>query len=140
MGPIVISDKDRTFYLDVAHRAAQRSVAERLQVGAVIVSVDHVNAVGYNGTPAGWDNDCEDADGLTKPEVIHAEMNALAKFQNSGLSPKGSTMFITHAPCIECSKAMFLAGVRAVYYAKDYRSMTGPEFLRKAKIDVIKQE
>lgn len=132
----MISDADKAFYRDMAARAAVRSVANRLKVGAVIVSVDHINAVGYNGTPAGWDNACEDEDGVTKPETIHAEMNALAKFQNSGLSPKGSTMFITHAPCIECSKAMFLAGVRQVFYAEEYRSTTGVEFLRKAKVHI----
>lgn len=126
-------------YLDDAIRTAQRSKANRLKVGAVLVNPQHIVAKGYNGTPPGWDNACEDADNNTKPETIHAEMNALAKFANEGISIKGSTMFISHCPCMPCATSMWLFGVKRVYYCEDYRSTDGIEFLKKAGVEVIKR-
>ncbi len=138
----MISQDDIDFYMDVARRAAERSKAVRLKVGAVVVSTDRVMAVGYNGTPKGWDNCCEttldDGSLVTKPEVIHAEMNALFKFLNNGVSTKGATMFMTLSPCIECAKALHLANLTAVYYLEDYRTQAGVEFLRRNGCEVRK--
>ncbi len=136
----VISNNELLYYLDVARLTAKRSHAVRCKVGAVLVSTDRVMAVGYNGTPAGWDNCCENVleDGslVTKPEVIHAEMNALFKCLNNGISTKGASMFMTLAPCIECAKAMHLANIAGVYYLDEYRSTAGADFLRRVGIPV----
>ena len=136
---MIISDQDIEYYLQVAKLTALRSRAKRLKVGAVLVNSDRVMAVGYNGTPAGWDNECElhTPTGLiTKPEVIHGELNALFKFVNNGISTTGTTMFLTHSPCIDCARALYLAKLHAIYYLVDYRSGDGVEFLRKAGISV----
>lgn len=142
---MISKPSDIAFYASVARRAAHRSHAERSKVGAVVVNDDHVMAVGYNGTPSGWDNCCElshDIDGInrvmTKPEVIHAELNALFKFIRSGLSAKNTTMFITLSPCIECAKAIHLAGVSKVYYMEEYRLTDGIDFLKKSDVQIEK--
>lgn len=136
----MISEADKEYYLSVARKTASRSKAKRLQVGAVLVSTERMMAIGYNGTPSGSDNACEDigpdGDLVTKPEVIHGEINALFKFLNSGTSSVGSTMFITHAPCLECSKSLYLAKVSAVFYDNEYRSNAGIEFLKARGIRV----
>jgi dCMP deaminase len=138
----MISEAEILYYHDIAQRTAERSKARRLQVGAVLVSTDRIMGIGYNGTPEGWDNNCEDelADGslVTKPEVIHAEQNALFKFLANGVSAKGATMFLTLAPCVECAKSLYLAQIAGVYYAEEYRSTAGPDFLRKGGIPVTK--
>lgn len=128
---------DIELYMDFAERAALRSKANRLKVGAVLVSPDDVIAMGYNGTPKGWCNDCEDAEGKTKPEVIHAEVNGLFKFLRNGISTKGASMFITHAPCIECAKSIHLSGVENLYYKHVYRSTDGVDFLAKTDVNVV---
>lgn len=133
-------------YNDFAHRIAKLSYARRLQVGAVIVK-DDVVTYGYNGMPSGWDNNCEDdiyeEDGFhvtlkTKPEVLHAESNAISKIARSTISAKDADMFITHSPCIDCAKLIFQAGVRRVFYSEDYRSRVGVEFLEKSGVAVEK--
>lgn len=139
-------------YLDIAHRVAELSHARRLKVGAVIVK-DDVITYGYNGMPSGWDNDCEDEtvelysgfEGAvhqttlkTKPEVLHAESNAISKMAKSTVSANGADMFITHSPCMECAKLIFQAGVRRVFYSEDYRSDSGIKFLQKSGIEVEK--
>jgi dCMP deaminase len=132
-------------YIDIAHRVAELSHARRLKVGAVIVK-DDVIAYGYNGTPSGWDNDCEDeiyqqdgSTGLkTKPEVLHAESNAVSKMARSTVSAAGADMFVTHSPCMDCAKLIFQAGVSRVFYSEDYRSRAGVEFLQKSGIVVEK--
>jgi dCMP deaminase len=137
----MISEDEIRYYIDVATRTAERSKARRLKVGAVLVSTDRIMGIGYNGTPEGWDNNCEDdVDGslVTKPEVIHAEMNSLFKFLANGISAKGATMFLTLSPCIECAKALLLAKLSGVYYVEEYRSGAGAEFLRKAGIPVVR--
>ena len=122
-------------YMDVAHRFAQLSSAKRLQVGAIIVKDDRIISIGYNGMPSGWTNDCEyehceiDPSGhgehhysmKTKPEVIHAEANAIAKLAKSPESGVGSTMFLTHAPCIDCAKQIYTAGIKEVLDRKSTR-------------------
>lgn len=128
--------------MDVAKRFADLSSARRLHVGAIIVKDDRIISIGYNGMPPGWSNICEDMleDGTTKtkPEVIHAEANAIAKLAKSTESGKDATMFLTHAPCIDCAKQIFTAGIQTVYYERDYRSNDGLKFLSDCGVEVIK--
>ncbi len=162
-------------YMDWARRAAELSHAQRLHVGAVIVKDDIVISYGYNGMPAGWDNNCEDKEYMdrgaggylnpdeieatwpyqeqqlpkdsnqwrryrlkTKPEVLHAESNAVAKLARSHNSGVGADIFITHAPCIECAKLIYQSGIRRVYFGQAYRDNSGIEFLEKSNIEVNK--
>jgi dCMP deaminase len=131
--------------MDIARRTAELSHARRLQVGAVIVKDDKIISIGYNGMPAGWDNDCEnqvyEQDGFhitltTKPEVLHAETNAIAKLARSNESGLDSDMFITHAPCLDCAKLIYQSGIKRVFYSKAYRDDAGMQFLKKSGIDV----
>ncbi len=132
--------------MDWARRAAELSHARRLHVGAVIVKDDTVISYGYNGMPADWDNNCEDEvyqqDGTiglkTKPEVLHAESNAISKLAKGHNSGAGADIFITHAPCIECAKLIYQSGIRQVYYSQAYRDNSGIEFLEKSNIEVNK--
>ena len=124
-------------YMDVAERFAQLSHAKRLQVGAVVVKDDRIISIGYNGMPTGWDNTCEDKHFKSKPEVLHAESNAIAKLASSHESGKNATLLCTHAPCIECAKLIYQSGISTVYYKDAYRSSVGIEFLKKSKVKVI---
>mgnify|MGYP001599146048 CR=1 FL=1 len=126
-------------YMDVAERFAQLSSAKRLQVGAVVVKDDRIISIGYNGMPSGWDNVCEH-EGKTKPEVLHAESNAIAKLASSHESGKDATLFCTHAPCIECAKLIYQSGISTVYYKSKYRSIQGIEFLVKSNVRVIRND
>jgi dCMP deaminase len=125
----------------------------RLKVGAVIVKDHRILSYGYNGTPSGFDNTCEDEvvfEGMmdipenrhlvTKPEVIHAEMNAILKVAQSHESTKDATLFLTHSPCIECAKAILQSGINTLYYARAYRSSDGLNLLEKGGVTVIKRE
>jgi len=131
-------------YMAWADRTAQLSHARRLQVGAVIVKDDSVISYGYNGMPAGWDNNCEDelhqpvgrVDLVTKPEVLHAESNAIAKLAKSTNSGLGATMFITHAPCMECAKLIYQSGIGHVLYRDSYRDTSGITFLKASGVKV----
>lgn len=132
-------------YMDVAHRFAQLSTAERLKVGAIIVKDDRIISIGYNGMPSGWTNVCENVvvDGhsaglKTKPEVIHAEANAIAKLAKSPESGVDSILFLTHSPCIQCAKQIYTAGIKEVFYKEEYRDHSGVEFLEKCNIKVTK--
>lgn len=102
--------------MEVTHIYAKLSSAKRQQVGCIIVKDDRVISIGYNGTPSGWDNVCEDRHGKTKPEVYHAEENAIGKLAGCTESGKGATAFVTLAPCIECAKLLARAGIKEVYY------------------------
>ena len=124
-------------YMDVAERFAKLSSATRLQVGAIVVKDDRIISIGYNGMPSGWDNCCED-DNKTKAEVLHAETNAIAKLAKSGESGLGATMFVTHAPCIDCAKLVYQSGIDTVYYKNEYRSTQGLDFLTKSNINLVK--
>lgn len=132
--------------MDWAQRCAELSHAKRLHVGAVIVKDDTVISYGYNGMPAGWDNNCEDKvwtqDGdyglKTKAEVLHAESNAIAKLARSHNSGLGADLFVTHAPCIECAKLIYQSGISRVYYKIDYRDDAGIQFLKKSHVTVEK--
>lgn len=127
-------------YSDIAARVAELSSARRLQVGAIIVRDDRIISIGFNGTPAGWDNNCEteseDGTLTTRPEVLHAEMNALMKLARSHESGNGADLFITHSPCMECAKGIYQAGIRRVYYGTQYRSDQGVRFLKQCDIQV----
>lgn len=148
-------------FMDTAIRFSDLSSAVRLKVGAVIVKDERIISIGYNGTPSGWDNKCEQKiycdDGdwseqqlpkdsnlwkkfklVTKLEVIHAEANAISKLARSNESGLGSSMFITHAPCMHCAKLIYGAGINTVYYRNHYRDTDGLEFLAKCKINIEK--
>lgn len=157
-----MKNKFINLYMDWADRVAQLSHAVRLNVGAVVVKDDTVISYGYNGMPAGWDNNCENVESTfderdanssdwtfneddkkyyrlkTKPEVLHAESNAIAKLAKSHNSGLGATMFITHAPCLDCAKLIYQSGISSVLYRNSYRSDDGIEFLQKASVWVEK--
>ena len=133
-------------YMDVAERFSKLSSAKRLNVGAIVVKDDRIISIGYNGMPSGWTNECEESwewpDGhpevRTKPEVLHAESNAIAKLARSAESGEGASIFITHSPCIECAKLIYQSGITTVYYKNEYRSTQGIDFLEKSKLNVVK--
>jgi dCMP deaminase len=148
-----MKDKFVKAYIDVAERFAQLSSAKRLQVGAIVVKDDRIISIGYNGMPSGWDNVCEECcDGggpvgagcyhdhctgpKTKPEVLHAESNAIAKLAKSPESGDGATIFVTHSPCIDCAKLIYQSGIKNVFYRDSYRSAEGIVFLEKSGIKV----
>jgi dCMP deaminase len=132
------------FYMKITKNVAEMSYANRLKVGSILVKDDAIISYGWNGMPAGWDNVCEytvdDAKGYdtgkTKPEVIHSEANCLSKVAKSVVSAKGSTMFLTHSPCMDCAKQIFTAGIKKVYFGNNYRSDDGINFLKKCKVEV----
>lgn len=127
----------KELYMDIAHRVAKMSRAEKLKVGSILVKDDRIISLSWNGTPSKWDNTCEDESGQTKPEVIHSEMNCILKLCRSHDSGKDASMFITHAPCIHCAKAIYGAGITTVYYKTLYRDNSGIEFLKKCSVSVI---
>ena len=161
--------------MKTAETFAELSHARRLHVGAIIVKDDRIISIGYNGMPAGWDNNCEDKDYMsgdaggwlnpdeieerwpyqeqqlpkdsnqwrryalkTKPEVLHAETNAIAKLARSNESGMGATMFITHAPCLDCAKLIYQSGIGSVLYRNTYRDTSGITFLEKSGVIVEK--
>ena len=143
------------YYIEIAEVTAKLSYATRLQVGAVIVKGHKILATGYNGMPSGWDNTCEYVADVhpgdprydynnfskelkTKEEVLHAESNALAKVASSTESSEGSTMFFTHAPCLQCAKMIYQSGIQTLYYKNTYRDQAGLDFLEKSKVNVIR--
>ena len=140
-------------YMEVAKTFANLSSAKRLQVGAIVVKDDRIISIGYNGMPSGWDNECEELalnvvgvakDGndivepylKSKPEVLHAETNAIAKLARSPESGEGASIFITHAPCLNCAKLIYQSGIKEVYYDVEYRSTEGLEFLTRSGITI----
>jgi dCMP deaminase len=140
-------------YMKTAEVFAECSTAIRLHVGAIIVKDERIISIGYNGTPSGWDNNCEEVVNVnpsdsrydynhftkelkTKPEVLHAETNAIAKLAKFDGSGSGSVLFVTHAPCLDCAKLVFQSGISTVYYRNSYRDHVGVEFLNKAGVKV----
>ena len=123
-------------YLKMAQEWAKLSHCKRRQVGALIVKDRMIISDGYNGTPSGFDNCCEDDEGLTKWEVLHAEANAILKVANSTQSCKNATLYITLSPCKQCSKLIHQAGIKRVVYAKSYRDTSGIDFLAKAGVEI----
>ena len=134
--------------MKTAETFAELSHARRLHVGAIVVKDDRIISIGYNGMPAGWDNDCEDTiqhsdDTVTlksKPEVLHAETNAIAKLAKSTESGDGAVLFVTHSPCLDCAKLIFQSGIRSVFYRNSYRSTDGTTFLERSGVIVEQLE
>ena len=127
-------------YMRMASVWAENSYCERRKVGALVVKDKMIISDGYNGTPAGFENVCEDANNVTKPYVLHAEANAITKVAKSANNCDGSTLYITAAPCIECSKLIIQAGIKRVVYLDDYRSEDGLNLLKRVGIECIKRE
>ena len=134
-------------YMKTAETFAECSTARRLHVGAIVVKDDRIISIGYNGMPAGWDNNCEfdDTDPqtkqtslITRPEVLHAETNAIAKLAKSTESGDGAVLFVTHMPCLDCAKLIFQSGICSVFYRNSYRSTDGTAFLEKSGVRVEK--
>ncbi|MBR5661610.1 MAG: dCMP deaminase family protein [Bacteroidales bacterium] len=125
-------------YLEMAEVWAKNSYCKRRQVGALIVKDRMIISDGYNGTPSGFENICEDENGVTKPYVLHAEANAITKVAKSGNSSQGSTLYVTASPCLECSKLIIQSGIKRVVYRDEYRLTDGVDLLRRAGIEVEK--
>lgn len=134
-----MKQKEKLFYMQCAVNASKMSHAKRKKVGAILVDPVHNDIIsyGYNGTPTGFDNRCE-IDDVTKPETLHAESNVIAKAAKTNKSSDGGYLFITLSPCYECSKLIMQCGIKKVYYLEEYRDMSGPELLEKAKIKLQK--
>ena len=145
-----MKQKFRDAYMKTAEVFAELSSAKRLHVGAIIVKDDRIISIGYNGMPSGWDNNCEYKEIYeyklndevyelkTRPEVLHAESNAIAKLAKSTESGLNATLFVTHAPCLDCAKLVYQSGINSVYYRNIYRSEDGLKFLEKAGVQVEK--
>jgi dCMP deaminase len=143
----MLPSKFANAHMKAAEVYSQLSSARRLQVGCVVVKDNTIIGIGYNGMPSGWDNNCEDEitieedekfiKGLkTKPEVLHAETNALAKIARSTNSSDGASIFITHAPCLDCAKLVYQSGIKSVYYRNSYKNTDGIDFLNKCNVEV----
>ncbi|HON54142.1 MAG TPA: dCMP deaminase family protein [Bacteroidales bacterium] len=138
-----MQDKQEQFdrsYLEMAEVWAKNSYCKRRQVGALLVKDRMIISDGYNGTPAGFENICEDDEGHTKPYVLHAEANAITKVARSGNSSLGATLYVTTAPCLECAKLIIQAGIVRLVYKEDYRVSDGIELLRRAGIEIVNIE
>ena len=143
----MLPSKFANAHMKAAEVYSQLSSAVRLQVGCVVVKDNTIIGIGYNGMPSGWNNNCEDEitieedekfiKGLkTKPEVLHAETNALAKIARSTNSSDGASIFITHAPCLDCAKLVYQSGIKSVYYRNSYKNTDGIDFLNKCNVEV----
>ena len=124
-------------YIRMASIWAENSYCKRRQVGALIVKDKMIISDGYNGTPAGFENVCEDDNNVTKPYVLHAEANAITKIARSNNSSDGATMYVTASPCIECSKLIIQAGISRVVFSELYRMSDGVDLLRKAGVEIV---
>ena len=125
-------------YLRMASIWAENSYCVRRKVGALIVKDKMIISDGFNGTPSGFENVCEDENGLTKPYVLHAEANAITKVARSNNSSEGATLYITDAPCIECAKLIIQAGIKRIVYSKSYRIDDGLNLLKRAGIECVR--
>jgi len=140
--------KYKQAYMKTARIFGDLSHAVRLKVGAIIVKDNRIISIGYNGMPSGWDNECEykhysignpnDFSLKSKPEVLHAETNAIAKLARSSESGLDADLFVTHSPCLDCAKLIYQSGIRRVYYATDYRDPSGIDFLKASGVEVEK--
>ena len=137
------NDKQRKLdhrYLRMARIWAENSYCQRRQVGALVVKNKMIISDGYNGTPSGFENVCENEEGLTKPYVLHAEANAITKLARSSNNSDGATIYITASPCIECAKLIIQAGIKRVVYGEKYRLDDGVRLLERAGIEVVYME
>lgn len=126
----------------MARTWAENSYCKRRQVGALLVKNQMIISDGYNGTPSGFENNCEDENNVSKPYVLHAEANAITKVARSNNSSEGATLYVTASPCMECSKLIIQAGIKRVVYGEEYRIMDGIDLLQRAGIEVcyLKEE
>ena len=124
-------------YMRMARIWAENSYCKRRQVGALLVKNKMIISDGYNGTPSGFENNCEDENNVSKPYVLHAEANAITKVARSNNSSDGATLYVTASPCIECAKLIIQAGIKRVVYGEKYRLEDGINLLKKANIEVI---
>ena len=134
------SEKQKKFdqrYLEMARIWAKNSYCTRRQVGALVVKNNMIISDGYNGTPSGFENVCEDDNGITKPYVLHAEANAITKLARSSNNSEGATIYITASPCIECAKLIIQSGIKRVVYGEKYRLMDGIQLLERAGIEIV---
>ncbi len=134
------TDKQHRFdlrYLRMARIWSENSYCQRRKVGALVVKDKMIISDGYNGTPSGFENVCEDQNGITKPYVLHAEANAITKLARSSNNSDGSTLYVTSSPCIECAKLIIQAGIKRVVYSEKYRIQDGIELLQRADIEVV---
>ena len=127
-------------YMEMASVWPKNSYCKRRQVGALLVKDRMIISDGFNGTPSGYENVCEDENGVTKPYVLHAEANAISKVAKSGNSSDGATLYVTASPCIECAKLIIQAGIKRVVYMDEYRITDGVDLLKRAGIEVQKFE
>jgi len=133
-------EKQKAFdqrYLEMALIWAQNSYCKRRQVGALIVKEKMIISDGYNGTPSGFENACEDENNVTKPYVLHAEANAITKVAKSNNSSEGATLYVTTSPCVECAKLIIQSGIRRVVYCCSYRNTDGLDLLKRAGIELV---
>jgi dCMP deaminase len=131
-----MQNKDQ-FFIKLAEHISSASYCNKLKVGAVLVKDGNIISFGYNGTPIGFDNTCE-LNGITKQEVLHAESNAITKCAKSTYSSEGATLYLTHSPCLECSKLIIQAGIIRIVYKHEYRLLDGVNLLNKSKVNVFK--
>ena len=143
-----MKEKHKIAHMKAAFVYAECSTATRLQVGCVLVKDNRIISIGYNGMPSGWTNECEETviwhEGkqlsqplkVTKPEVLHAETNAIAKLARSSENGEGASAFITHQPCLDCAKLLYQAGIQEVYFVYEYRLDDGVKFLKKCEIKI----
>lgn len=134
------SEKQHNFdlrYLRMARVWAENSYCKRRKVGALVVKDKMIISDGYNGTPSGFENVCEDENSVTKPYVLHAEANAITKLARSSNNSDGSTLYVTSSPCIECAKLIIQAGIKRVVYSEKYRIQDGIELLQRADVEVV---
>ena len=124
-------------YMRMARIWAENSYCKRRQVGALLVKDQMIISDGFNGTPSGFENNCEDENNMSKPYVLHAEANAITKVARSSNSSQGATLYVTASPCIECAKLIIQSGIKRVVYGEDYRIMDGLNLLKRAGIEVI---
>ena len=144
-----MKQKLKRAYMQTAEIFAELSHARRLHVGAIVVKDDRIISIGYNGMPAGWDNNCEFEfvhpqtkipELVTNKEVLHAESNCISKLAKSNESGLGATMFITHAPCLDCAKLIYQSGISSVLYRNSYRDTGGITFLEKSGVNIEQVE
>lgn len=124
-------------YIRMAKIWAENSYCQRRQVGALIVKDKMIISDGYNGTPSGFENICENEQGLTKPYVLHAEANAITKIARSGNNSEGATLYVTTSPCIECAKLIIQAGIKRVVYSEEYHVADGVDLLKRAGVETL---
>lgn len=124
-------------YMRMAQTWSENSYCQRRQVGALLVKDNMIISDGYNGTPSGFENQCEDENNVSKPYVLHAEANAITKVARSHNSSEGATLYVTTSPCMECSKLIIQSGIKRVVYSEEYRIHDGLDILRRAGIEVL---